>query len=898
MAVSHSYAQQSVSTYQFDSPVTEMIAFEDSLYYFSAGEEQEALTSQLQSLLPAGEKLPTGGRWCTLRLVNSSPSTQRALLRFCLYLDSVRLYVVQDGQLIDQQYNGRSGGAEGQRLPVSYHYLEVGVAPREEQELYFQAFFNEDTPAQHYTHLFMMPFLPTVNTLINRLAWQAFYAGILLMLCVVSLVIYRMFSERVFLYFAGMMFSCALYFADRYGVIVLITDISHYNDRFSLMLFAITGIVVFTSLFVSAFVQMGTYMKGYSRFYKWVWIVTAILPYILMLFFEHLEATRAIYDALLSVWVLLTVWPVAWLAWQGRSGARSLVPPFAILFLGAGVFLLRQLPFFDGNYLAGYGFQIGLLLFSAILFIVLFERVDALRKKKRQFEELNELKSRFFTNLSHEFRTPLTLMMGPLQQLMEGKRSQEEQQLLGIAYQNANNQLQLVNELLELSRLEAGKMDLKASQQNALPFIRGLVYAFETLAAQRRVELTFQSDMPSLPLYFDISKLEKVINNLLSNAFKFTPEGGQVSVRLSKLGKEACIEVADTGPGVPLDQQERIFDRFFQSDEYQSMGSGVGLALAKELAKLHHGRITLDSEFGKGAIFKVYLPLGHSHLSEEERVEATESRASTPSYGLRPKIALDSQHTTTDVPRVLLVEDNAEVRGFVKQRLATNFQVTEAMNGQAGIEKALEEMPDLVVSDVMMPRKNGYELCAALKTDVRTSHIPIILLTAKAEQAEKIQGLKTGADDYLAKPFDAEELNVRIRNLIQLRQQLRERFATAVELKPSEVSANSVDQDFLARALQIVEARIADEQFSVDVLAREAGMSRPHLNRKLRALVNQSTNQFIQSVRLQRAADLLRQQSGTVSEIAFQTGFSSTAYFIKCFKDKYGETPGSFAKNQ
>jgi DNA-binding response OmpR family regulator len=246
---------------------------------------------------------------------------------------------------------------------------------------------------------------------------------------------------------------------------------------------------------------------------------------------------------------------------------------------------------------------------------------------------------------------------------------------------------------------------------------------------------------------------------------------------------------------------------------------------------------------------------------------------------------------------VLLIEDNDEVRAFIRQRLDKAFKIIEANDGQSGIEKAREHMPDLIVSDVMMPRKNGYEVCAALRNDVRTSHIPVILLTAKAEQEEKLQGLRTGADDYLAKPFDAEELRVRIHNLIQLRQQLRQRFAAAVELKPEEVAVNSIDQDFLENALGIVESRMDDEQFSVEVLAREIGMSRPQLNRKLRALVNQSTNQFIQSIRLQRAADLLRKQSGTVAEIAFQTGFSSTAYFIKCFKDKYGETPGSFSKN-
>lgn len=360
------------------------------------------------------------------------------------------------------------------------------------------------------------------------------------------------------------------------------------------------------------------------------------------------------------------------------------------------------------------------------------------------------------------------------------------------------HELQLVNELLELSRLEAGEMGLKASKQNAIPFLKGLVYAFESLAAQRQVELTFHSGLPGLSLYFDAGKVEKVFNNLLSNAFKFTPGGGRVSVELSKSDKEACIRVADTGPGIPPAQQPRVFDRFFQSDEHHGMGSGVGLALVKELVKLHHGRITLDSEPGKGAVFEVYLPLGQSHLSEEERVEAAESTASASvlPLALAPQPTLNGQKPPAGAPRVLLVEDNAEVRAFVKQRLAVAFQVSEAEDGQAGIKKGLEEMPDLIVCDVMMPRTNGYEVCAALKADVRTSHIPIILLTAKAGQEKKLLGLKAGADDYLAKPFDAEELSVRIRNLIQLRQQLRERFATAVELKPSEVSANSIDQEF------------------------------------------------------------------------------------------------------
>lgn len=869
----------------------------DTLYCFP--DAVEALAS-LQPFLNSGQEVTADGSWSAIRLLNATDHTLRAALSFCMYADAVRLFVVQDNILIDEQFNSRFMTDRSARLSSPYQYLWLNIDPGQTQTLFFQVYFQDETPEEHYRHLFIYPVLPTVNRMIDRLSWQAFYSGLLVLLAVLGGLMAWIFRERVFLFYAGMMLSAALYFADRYGLSGLLGQFLKPTDPLPIFVFALSGIVVFASLFVVDFVQLRRQMPRYYQVYTWFSGWTALAPYLLIGILNDLQFARVVTDMCLGLWALLSSIPIAYLARKGQSTARTLVWPFFILFAGGILFLMSNSKVLPGSFGLRYSFQVGLLFFSGFLFFILFEQVTTLHKKKEQFEELNALKTRFFTNLSHEFRTPLTLMLGPLQQLLERQPEPKERQLLEIAFRNANNQLHLVNELLELSRLEAGKMALRASKQDVVSLVRSLVFAFESLADDRQIHLSFKSEQPSVHLYYEAGKLEKVVNNLLSNALKFTPSGGSVSVALSQLGQELCLSVSDTGPGIPQSQQDKVFDRFFQVSASPEVGTGVGLALSRELVRLHHGRIELESREGEGATFRVFLPLGSGHLRAEERVEAPVRSGTVFAAQVQAiEKAPDQRISTSNQPKatVLLIEDNDEVRAFIRQRLDTAFKIIEAGDGQSGIEKARKHMPDLIVSDVMMPRKNGYEVCAALKGDVHTSHIPVILLTAKAEQEEKLQGLRTGADDYLGKPFDAEALRVRIHNLIQLRALLRQRFAAAVELKPEEVTVNSIDQEFLEKALAVVESHLDDEQFSVDVLAREIGMSRPQLNRKLRALVNQSTNQFIQSIRLQRAADLLRQQSGTVAEIAFQTGFSSTAYFIKCFKDKYGETPGSFSKN-
>jgi DNA-binding response OmpR family regulator/two-component sensor histidine kinase len=484
---------------------------------------------------------------------------------------------------------------------------------------------------------------------------------------------------------------------------------------------------------------------------------------------------------------------------------------------------------------------------------------------------------------------------------------------------NAQRLLRLINQLLDLSKLEAGGMKLQASKQNIVSFVKGIARSFESSAGKRDITLAVEVDAEEIEMYFDRDKLEKVLVNLLSNAFKFTPEGGRVvvslrrdvqsstslSTRLNVLTDWLVMTVVDTGIGIPKDQLDRVFDRFYQVDASQKReqeGSGIGLALTKELIELHCGSIHVTSEEGRGTTFTVRLPLGREHLKDDEVVfenrkgEAFELSdlplSHSPALPLLPIVGDDKQSPAAaseqPAPLVLIIEDNADVRAYIKSYLVPAYRIEEAKDGMDGIEKAINLIPDLIISDVMMPKMNGYEVCGRLKLNEKTSHIPIILLTAKAGQESKIEGLETGADDYLTKPFDASELLVRMRNLIELRRKLRAKFSVGHVLKPGEIAVTSIDDQFLQKAMAVVEKRIGDENFSVDEFAREVGMSRSQLHRKLTALTNQAPSDFIRYMRLHRAKELLEKNVGTVSEIAFAVGFTSVAYFSKCFKEQFG----------
>ena len=550
------------------------------------------------------------------------------------------------------------------------------------------------------------------------------------------------------------------------------------------------------------------------------------------------------------------------------------------------------------------------------------QEVEMEHFQREHLAEVDQLKSRFFANISHEFRTPLTLILGPIEKLRSKVADEESQHALGMMKRNAHLLLRLINQLLDLSKLESGAMKLRASRMNIIPLVKGLAYTFESSAEIRRVALSVLVEKEEIEVYCDSDMIEKILRNLLSNAFKFTPEGGNVEVKVSKLssslplpyqgrgkGREFVeISVADTGTGIPADQIAKVFDRFHQVDASQTReheGSGIGLALVKELVEFHHGTIQVQSKVGQGSTFTFRLPLGRSHLRDDEIVEVPVSLEPTmyeAEGALHDKAdevspeETDQEQARGEKPVVLVVEDNADVRGYIKGYLVPAYQVTEARDGAEGIEKALEVIPDLIISDVMMPKKDGYEVCKTLKLDEKTSHIPIILLTAKASTENKIEGLEIGADDYLIKPFEPKELLARVKNLIELRRKLRERFNIAVPLKPGEIAVTSMDDVFLHKVMMVVEEHLGDENFRTDELATMVGMSGRQLLRKLTALTNRGPAEFIRYVRLHRAMELLEKGAGTVSEIAYLVGFSNPSYFSKSFHKQFGKIPTDVRK--
>ncbi|MEZ4943181.1 MAG: ATP-binding protein [Saprospiraceae bacterium] len=539
-----------------------------------------------------------------------------------------------------------------------------------------------------------------------------------------------------------------------------------------------------------------------------------------------------------------------------------------------------------------------------------------IRKQAQELRRMDEMKTRFFANISHEFRTPLTLIMGQIDSVRTRLEDNRLKDRLAMATANGNRLLELINQLLDLSKLESGKMQLQVAPADLVQFLRYTFNAFESLAEKKQICLAFQSEPESLEMFFEKEKMGKVFFNLLSNAIKFTPTGsaGTITMRISKKEPDAAfpdgsaeITVSDTGIGIPEDRLPFIFDRFYQVDDSNTReweGTGIGLALVKELVKLHRGSVTVQSKQGRGSQFTIRLPLG-SRVFEKSEIGAA---VGEPATGFRQEnMAADAAGVPAEnnrqqpqsAPVLLVVEDNPDMRAYLCDHLLeAGYAVTAAVNGQEGLDAALAQLPDLVITDVMMPRMNGYELSRRLRTDERTSHIPIIMLTAKAGEEAKIEGFETGIDNYLTKPFSERELLVQVKNLIQLRQMMRQRFSTATTIRPAAVSATPMDQVFLQKVIETIEAHMGDEHFGVEPLSEAVNMSVTHLNRKLNALIDQPAGNLIRSMRLQRAADLLERRAASISEIAWQVGFPEAAHFSRSFKQQFGLTPSEWVKKQ
>jgi DNA-binding response OmpR family regulator/two-component sensor histidine kinase len=466
--------------------------------------------------------------------------------------------------------------------------------------------------------------------------------------------------------------------------------------------------------------------------------------------------------------------------------------------------------------------------------------------------------------------------------------------------------LTLINQLLDLSKIEAGNMKLSLSEHNLVSFLKSLFFSFESHAASKKITLSFISASDNIPVVFDIDKMEEIFNNLVSNALKFTDIHGEVKVSIQIIDSiHVEIRVENDGQGIPSDQLPYIFDRFYQVDSSitrKHEGTGIGLALAKELVEMHHGTITAESVEGKGAVFIIMLPVGEIKPGDVITEPLTANQDFTPDISHDVQIVnsavtdIEALKSAEDKEIILIVEDNEDVRAFIREQLEADYMVTEAENGKAGIYKAQETVPDLIITDLMMPEMDGYQFSKEIRRDERTSHIPVIMLTARAGLDDKIEGLETGIDDYITKPFSTKELKTRVKNLINQRKLLRARFSMATIIKPSEVTTAPIDREFLEKTILIIEANFEDRDFSVESLAAEINMSVSQLNRKLNALIDQPAGQLMRSLRLQRAAELLAKKAGTVAQICYQLGFNDQAYFSRAFKKQFGRSPSEYMK--
>jgi signal transduction histidine kinase/AraC-like DNA-binding protein len=512
-----------------------------------------------------------------------------------------------------------------------------------------------------------------------------------------------------------------------------------------------------------------------------------------------------------------------------------------------------------------------------------------------EMKEVTAQKLQFFTNVSHEVRTPLTLILAPLDRLIVSLRESPYASDLRLIQKNANRLLRVINQILDFRKVEGKQEKLAVREIDLVPFVGEIKSYFDSMASVRAISYTFTSSIKQCTLWIDPDLLERVFFNLLSNAFKFTPEGGSVRIELTEEGDRVFIQVIDTGSGIRPANLPHLFDRFYTED--RSMGTGIGLHLVKEYIHMHGGEIHVESEPGQRTTFTVCLRKGKAHFEDSDLMETSVSHQAYEASRLddsETKEILSKTYPYT----ILITEDDDEVRCFLERELSLHFKIRTAANGKDALRVLEEEEISLVVSDVMMPEMNGFELCRTIKSQLPFSHIPVILLTALTDERQRIFGITGGADDYIQKPFHTDYVKIKIILLLQERQKLRERLLEKLRdnklLLSEPEKVESIDDAFLRKFAEQIEAVYADPEYNVEKLSETLGLSRGHLHRKIKELTGTAPVEFLRTYRLNKATQLLRQNAYTVSEVAYRTGFSSPAYFSKCFKAVYGVTPTEY----
>ena len=532
-------------------------------------------------------------------------------------------------------------------------------------------------------------------------------------------------------------------------------------------------------------------------------------------------------------------------------------------------------------------------------------------KQKVKLEKLDGIKSRFFTNISHEFRTPLTVIAGMAEQIRKSPNKRLEKGLSMIKH-NSACLLHLVNQILDLGKLETGGLRLRLILGDIIFYVSFIAESFHSLAENKKIKLYFKTEERELLMDYDKEKILRIVSNLLSNAIKFTPEGGEVHFSISKetstSGETLVLQIRDTGIGISKEKLPYIFDRFYQADDAKirnAEGAGIGLALTRELVKLMGGSISVVSEENAGATFTIQLPISHAAafedtLAEQVQLDGIDTITAAISTNDLQQVSTETTNAPpsvlTDLPVILIIEDNTDVIQYLVSMLEDDYQIMIATNGEEGINKAIEQIPHLIVSDIMIPKQDGFEVCKTLKNDQRTSHIPVILLTAKADEESRIMGFEQGADAYLSKPFNQKELLVRIEKLLETRRRLQARYQNLELSVTAEDLVTGQEDTFIAKVKEIMEANLSNDGFGIPELCQEIGMSRSQLHLKIKALTNRSTTRFIRLIRLHKAKELLQTSDLNITQVAYEVGFKDPSYFTRTFTEEFNLSPRAFVK--
>lgn len=854
--------------------------------------------------------------WLKLTLTNEQSSLSELVL--LLHADDFTLWYEQEGQILGKKVGGnlhpRSQWDSQQHSPVysSPHTIQFELQEKTTRTIYLRLGVNDQRLVLQPKLCNRSFFLGHSTSYFNRtIATQSFLHGVLWIMLLYHFLFFMMNRNLAYGYYAFyiLFLSIHLFYAFDLHYLTVLAEYPRVNRI--LLIGSVYAFIIGHTQFLKHFLHQNNWrndlkklLVNYVKGVSFIGLINLIL----------LTLSPTNFRIVNSSWFLFLVAAIGLLGfiylnrqyWKSDFRlARYVAINNFFLFYGLMVstiiYYLGVLGWIDLLSSSFWGILfLELMLVLQILSFALSLSYQGLEteRERTKLKELDQLKSRFFANISHEFRTPLTLILGPLKQLKAIINQPNTRRQIGTAENYAQRLLRMVNQILDLTKLESGKLQLQAQVFDIVSLTKSITYSFESIAKERGIHLAVNSVEDTWPIYLDKDKIEQILLNLIGNAMKYNKEGGAITVGLEMTKSKALrIKIRDTGIGISADSLPYIFQLYYQESQQvdttnQAGSSGIGLALTKELIQLYKGTIHVESELGKGSCFTVEIPLPKFNR-EEIRIASTsiETPGNRPQRWIQKEVSLGQQKAM-----ILLIEDHPDVQDYIRSCLVDNFQILLARNGQEGLTLARKEVPDLIITDVMMPKMDGFTLTQNLKEDQITSHIPIIMLTGKSSQESRLEGLRKQADEYLVKPFDPEELQLRVQNLLDNRQKWITHFKRQNNGLAEQISLPSMEARFLEKVKDLIQTNLENENYSVEQLGKDLQLDRTQLFRKLKAITGQNPSQFIRVYRLETAYQLLKNRTATVAEIAFQVGFSNPSYFNRTFKAHFKKTPGEVMK--